>query len=151
MVLLVALLVIVPIIELFAFAEVADWIGVAEALLLLLALSVFGAWLVKVQGIAVVRRISADLSTRRIPALPMVDGALLLLAGLLILVPGFVTDIFGLLLLIPGVRDTAGNLLLRRWTRKFTVRRIDYGSSSQSGYDTGPPLPPAPPRGELEP
>lgn len=137
MFLLLALVVIVPIIELFAFVKVAGWIGIPEALLLLLALSVFGAWLVKVQGVGVIRRIGADLGARRIPARPIVDGGLLLLAGLLILIPGFVTDVFGLLLLIPVVRDTAGNVLLRRWTRKFTVRRIGYGTNDGTGYRTG--------------
>lgn len=157
MFLLLALLVIVPIIELFAFVQVASWIGVFEALFLLLALSVFGAWLVKVQGVGVIRRIGDDLNARQIPALPIVDGALLLVAGLLILIPGFVTDVFGLLLLVPVVRDAAGNALLRRWTRKFTVRRIGYGSSYRTGpsptYDVGPTVPPSPqpgPARELE-
>lgn len=152
--LLLALVVIVPIIELFAFVKVAGWIGIPEALLLLLALSVFGAWLVKVQGVGVIRRIGDDLSARRIPARPMVDGGLLLLAGLLILIPGFVTDVFGLLLLIPVVRDTAGNALLRRWTRKFTVRRIGYGTSYGNGYGRSygsGEAPPPSPRRELEP
>ncbi len=66
------------------------------------------------------------------------------------------TDVFGLLLLIPVVRDVAGNVLLRRWTRKFTVRRIGYGTSYGNGngygrsYGSGE-APPPNPRRELEP
>jgi UPF0716 protein FxsA len=131
MILLVALLVIVPIVELFVFVQVADWIGVFQALFLLLALSFVGAWVVKVQGVGVLRRVSADLNARMVPGRALLDGALLLVAGALMLIPGFVSDLFGILLLIPFIRTGIGNGLVRRWTRRFTVRTVRY-------YDAGP-------------
>jgi UPF0716 protein FxsA len=117
--LLVALLIIVPVVELVVLVQVAHWIGVWEALFLLVAVSLLGAWMVKIQGLGVIRRISQDLSNRRVPAAGMVDGGLLLVAGTLLLVPGFVTDAIGLVLLVPFLRVAIRNGLIHRWTRKY--------------------------------
>ena len=136
MLLLVALLIIVPVVELFVIVQVAQWIGVWETLFLLVAVSLLGAWMVKIQGIGVIRRIGEDLSNRRVPAGGIVDGALLLVAGTLLLVPGFLTDILGLILLVPVARLGIRRGLIGRWTRKYvpvTVRSR--------------PAPPRPPTG----
>jgi UPF0716 protein FxsA len=133
--LLIALLIIVPVVELFVIVQVAHWIGVWETLLLLVAVSLLGAWVVKIQGIGLLRRIGVDLSNRRVPAVPLVDGALLLIAGTLLLVPGFLTDLLGLLLLVPVARAGIRNGLIGRWTRKYLPRTIRMR----------PPVPPAPP------
>jgi UPF0716 protein FxsA len=115
--LVVALLVIVPIVELFVFVQVAEWIGGVEALLLLLAISLLGFWLVKAQGVAVYRRFRGDLAEQRVPGRPIVDGLLVFSGGVLLLVPGFVTAIVGLVLLIPPTRVPIREHLIRRWTR----------------------------------
>ena len=136
MVLLVALLIIVPVVELFVIVQVAHWIGVWETLFLLVAVSLLGAWMVKIQGIGVIRRISEDLSNRRVPAGGIVDGALLLVAGTLLLVPGFLTDILGLILLVPIARTGIRKGLIGRWTRKYLPRTVRMR-----------PAPPRPPTG----
>jgi UPF0716 protein FxsA len=115
--LLVACCVIVPIVELVVFVQVAQWIGVAEALLALLAISVLGVWLVKHQGVAVYRAGRADVAAGRVPGRSIVDGLLIFSAGVLLLVPGFVTAILGLLLLVPFTRVPVREYLIRRWTR----------------------------------
>jgi UPF0716 protein FxsA len=135
--LIVALLIIVPVVELFVFVQVAQWIGVLEALALLIAVSFLGAWLVKIQGVGVLRRIRLDLSDRRVPAAGIVDGGLLLVAGTLLLVPGFLTDLLGLVLLVPLVRAGVGNGLIGRWTRKYLPTTIR--------MRPGPPRPPTGP------
>jgi len=135
-ILLVALLIIVPVVELFVFVQVAQWIGVFEALALLIAVSFLGAWVVKIQGVGVIRRISQDLSNRRVPAGGIVDGALLLVAGTLLLVPGFLTDLVGLVLLVPVARVGIRNGLIGRWTRKYLPRTVRMR-----------PAPPRPPSG----
>ena len=70
----------------------------------MLVISLAGAWLVKRQGVGTLARMRAELDDGRVPTGPMTDGGLLGLAGFLLLVPGFVTDVFGLLLLLPPVR-----------------------------------------------
>jgi len=116
--LLIALCVIVPIVEIAVFVQVASWIGAGEAVLLLLAISLLGAWLVKAQGVAVLRTGRTDLAAGRVPGRPIVDGLLIATAGLLLLVPGFVTAVVGLALLVPLTRVPLREHLIRRWTRR---------------------------------
>ena len=145
MLLLVALLIIVPVVELFVIVQVAQWIGVWETLFLLVSVSLLGAWMVKIQGIGVIRRIGEDLSNRRVPAGGIVDGALLLVAGTLLLVPGFLTDILGVILLVPIARVGIRKGLIGRWTRKYlpvTVRSRP--AAPRPTTDLGPQWPEPP-------
>lgn len=124
MVLLAALFVVVPLLELAVIIQVGQWLGVWETLLLLLAVSLAGALLVKLQGLSVLRRIGLEVGSRRLPGRSLVDGALVLVAGALMLTPGLLTDALGLVLLVPGTRALVREALLRRWSRRFVVRRI---------------------------
>jgi UPF0716 protein FxsA len=118
------LLVLWPIVEIAVFLQVVAWIGVLETLALMLAISLCGAWLVKRQGIGTLARMRAELDDGRIPTGPMTDGGLLAAAGFLLLVPGFVTDVFGLALLLSPVRGGVRRFLGHRFTvRTARVRR----------------------------
>lgn len=126
----VLLLILWPILEIAVFLQVVQWIGVLDTLLLMLVITLAGAWLVKRQGVGTLARMRAELDDGRVPTGPMTDGGLLGLAGLLLLVPGFVTDAFGLLLLLPPVRAGIRTWLRRRWTRgggtgRYVVRRYE--------------------------
>jgi UPF0716 protein FxsA len=124
--LIVALCVIVPIVELAVFVQVAHWIGVLEALLLLIAVSLLGVWLVKSQGVSVYRTGRADVAAGKVPGRSLVDGLLIFAAGVLLLIPGFVTAIAGLALLVPPTRIPVREYLIRRWTRnaRTTIRTV---------------------------
>lgn len=124
MLLVLTLLLLVPVVELLVIIEVGQRIGGPETLLLLIAMSVLGAWLVKTQGIGVWRRLNRQLSAGRVPANELVDGALILLAGVLMLIPGFVTDIVGLGLLIPPGRHVVRGIVLGWLTRRFRVAGV---------------------------
>lgn len=115
---LVVVFVIVPLLELWVLVQVAHAIGVAPALLSLAVVSVAGAWLVKRQGLGLLRRIQTELQQHRMPTEHLADGGLLLGAGVLLTVPGFVTDAVGLVLLVPPVRRLAARVLRRRWSRR---------------------------------
>jgi UPF0716 protein FxsA len=126
-VVIVALLVIVPLAELAALIVVSQWIGVLPAIALLAVVSLLGLVLVKQQGVGAWRRIRAEIRGGEVPAAAAVDGALVLVAGTLLLVPGFLTDIVGLCLLAPPVRDLIRRFTGRRLSRR--VRTIDAVSS----------------------
>jgi UPF0716 protein FxsA len=128
MALLVALFVAVPLVEIAVIIKVGESLGVANTIALLLLISILGAWLVKRQGVGLVRRVQVELAAGRIPGSALVDGALLLVAGTMLLLPGFVTDAVGLLLLLPPVRAGVRRWLRRRWMRgqgRWVVRRTD--------------------------
>src|SRR4051812_980873 len=108
----------------------------------MIAISLFGFWLVKREGLGTWRRAQAQLRAGEVPAGEAVDGALIAGAGLLLIVPGFVTDAIGLLLLLPPLRWPA-----RRWVRTHRFVRagnVIYGRVIDvRGTGEPPPEPPA--------
>jgi UPF0716 protein FxsA len=120
-VLILALLLIIPIVELYVIVQVAGTIGALETIAALVVISVAGAWLVKREGLGVARRIQDQLQAGELPAGEVVDGLLILGAGVLMLAPGFLSDIVGILLLIPFTRAPVRALLLRRFRRRLAV------------------------------
>ncbi|MBV9413301.1 MAG: FxsA family protein [Acidimicrobiia bacterium] len=118
---LVLLLIIVPIVELYVIVQVGHVLGVVNTLALLVLISFLGAWLMKREGLSTWRRAQRQIDTGVVPGRELVDGALVVLAGALLLAPGFITDAVGLLLLLPPVR--AG---VRAFTRHRIERRVAY-------------------------
>lgn len=102
---LVALLfLIVPVAELFVIVQVAGVAGVLNTISLLVLVSIAGTLLIRWQGIELVRRLMSTVQQGRLPQRELIDGGLLLLAGLLFFVPGFLSDVLGVALLLPPVR-----------------------------------------------
>lgn len=149
---LVALFIVIPLVEIAVIIQVGDWLGIVNTIGLLILVSVAGAWLVKRQGLGVLRRIGEQRQAGQVPAAAVFDGALILVAGALLLFPGFVTDVFGLLLLLPPVRAGVRAFLRRRYTRRLqVVRSVRTATWSQSGRPPDPPYPPPEPPRSLPP
>ena len=119
--LLALLFLVVPLVELAVIIQVGQWLGVADTIAVLVLVSVAGAWLAKREGLAVLRRIRQQLDQQRMPAAELLDGALILFAGVLLLTPGFLTDVLGLLVLLPPVRAALRRTVRRYLTRRFVV------------------------------
>jgi UPF0716 protein FxsA len=123
--------------EILIIVKVAAAVGFPATLLLLIALSAGGAWIVKREGLSAMRRIRAGLQAGRVPTTEVIDASLILLAGALLLPPGFLTGAFGLLLVIPpvrsGVRIAAGAGLQAYVSRR--LRRA--GAASGDGPPRG--------------
>ena len=119
--LLVLLFLGLPIAELFVIIQVGHVLGLIDTLALLVVISVAGAWLVKREGLSVLRRARAQLDAGFVPGRELVDGSLILLAGALMLTPGFITDAVGLLLLLPPVRAGLRAAVRRRLGRTRSV------------------------------
>ena len=113
---------VVPFVELFVLIQVGQAIGALNTIVILILVSVVGAALVKRQGMSVVRRAQARVAAGEVPGREIVDGILVILAGALLLTPGFVTDIAGVALLLPGVRDVVRAALTRFLARRAQVR-----------------------------
>jgi UPF0716 protein FxsA len=152
---LVVAFIVVPLAELAVIIAVGDVIGLLPTLLLLLGISIAGGWLAKREGLAAWRRFQLALAEGRMPTKEAADGAMVLLAGALLLTPGFLTDVAGVLLLLPPtrawMRRLAPRLAARRLRRRGgrvivdgTARdagatRVTWGTPEVSGRDGARP------------
>jgi len=124
---LLLLLLIVPFAELYVIIQVAHAFGAIDTIALLLLVSVAGAWLMKREGLAVWRRFQRQVETGHVPGREIADGVMILVAGALLMAPGFLTDLVGIALLLPPVRAGVRALLLRRAARRAGVAWVDRG------------------------
>jgi UPF0716 protein FxsA len=128
------LLILWPVAELFVAIKVAEAIGVLLTVILLLAGWPLGMWLTKARGRAAWRRLSAAVNAGRPPGREVVDGALVLLGGILLIVPGFITDALGLLLLAP-TRALARTAITRNFQSRVVVAATRFSRRPRSEYD----------------
>src|SRR5689334_18197192 len=98
---LLPLLLLLIAVEIWVIILVAEQIGVLYTLLLLLASSIAGVSLMRYEGRMALDRAREALRLRQMPGRELADGALILIGGFLLLVPGFITDVAGLALLLP--------------------------------------------------
>lgn len=117
--LLVLALIAVPLIELYVLIQVGQVIGAVPTLGLLLLVSVLGAALLRREGARSWRAFREATARGAVPACEVADGALIVLAGALLVTPGFVSDVFGLLLLLPPIR-----VLVRRPLTAYAMHRL---------------------------
>ncbi|NLV57069.1 MAG: FxsA family protein [Acidimicrobiales bacterium] len=116
---IVLLLVVAPIVELWVIIQTAQVIGGWPTLALVIVMGVVGGWLMKREGRSVLRRIDERLKANQLPTRELADGFLLLVAGMLMLTPGFVGDVIGLLLVLPPTRAVARAALLKRFSARM--------------------------------
>ncbi len=121
------ILIIVPIIEITLFVQIGGAIGLGWTLLVILATAMLGARAIRRQGIDALARAQAQMATGKPPVGEIVHGVLILMAGILLLTPGFMTDALGFLLLFPTTRlfvvELAAGFILPKLFSGFSVRR----------------------------
>lgn len=113
--------IVVPIVEIYVLIQVGQVIGPWWTILLLVADSILGSWLIKRDGGRAWRALRSALDTGRMPAKELADGALILIGGTLMLSPGFVTDALGILLILPVTRPVFRRLLTTVVARRLLV------------------------------
>jgi UPF0716 protein FxsA len=132
---LVLLFIVVPIAELAVIIQVGQEIGVLWTVALLVADSILGSVLMRSQGRAAWRRFNEATRAGRVPAREVLDGALVIFGGALLLTPGFITDILGLILLIPPTRAVVRGILARRLTRRMVSSMTSARVRPRHDYD----------------
>ncbi len=120
--LLVLVFLVVPLVELYLIIQVGSAIGALNTIVLLVVMAAAGGWLVKREGLGVLRRIQSQLQGGRLPGRDLVDAFLILFAGALMLTPGFLTDVVGLALLLPPVRSVVRTTLGHRVSKHLLDR-----------------------------
>ena len=121
-----------PLLEIGVFISVGEDIGILATVAATIVTAVLGTVLVRTQGLTTLHKVSESLNRGDMPLRPVFDGACQLVAGALLLAPGFITDALGLLLFVPIVRGGLLAWLMSR-TALFTVVRAD--GKPHSGYD----------------
>jgi UPF0716 protein FxsA len=117
--LLVIAFILVPIAEIYVLIQVGQVIGPWWTILLLIADSVLGSWLLKREGVRAWTAFRVALGEGRMPARELADGILIVVGGTLMISPGFVTDVFGVLLILPFTRPIGRRLLARVLARRL--------------------------------
>jgi UPF0716 protein FxsA len=118
--------------EIAGFILVGKTIGVLPTLGLVLLGMIVGVLLLRLHGIATLVRARAEIAAGRTAARPLAEGAVLALGALLVILPGFLTDLIGILLFIPGVRDA----LWRAVRRRVEIRTFQAGRTAPESAAT---------------
>lgn len=127
---LLLLFLIVPLVDLALLVTIGDRIGLGPTIAVVVLTAVVGSWLARREGMAAWQRVQSKLATGGIPGPELIDGVVILVAGTLLLTPGFLTDVVGLLGLFPPTRALARRGLRRRFeqaVQKGTVRVVSGG------------------------
>ncbi len=133
---LIIALIIVPLLEIAVLVEVGGLIGVWPTLAVVIATALAGSWLLRSQGLGVLNRARATLARNEFPAGELFDGLCLLVAGVLLLTPGFITDALGLLLFVPALRISLGRRLWRYLLARGSVDVHLYGAQHKEQAKT---------------
>jgi UPF0716 protein FxsA len=140
--------VVVPLAEIYAVIRVGQWIGAWWTVLLLIADSLVGAWLVKQEGRRTWRALVRKLERAGVPGRELADGALVLIGGTLLLTPGFITDVLGFALVLPVTRPLFRRALTAYATSRVTVMAAG-GFPTAANGDGVPPAAEDVVRGEV--
>ncbi len=119
---LLAVFIIIPLIELVILIKVGSYIGLWPTILIVVLTGIVGASLARYQGFIIVNKIRSDVSSGRVPARELIDGLLVLIGGIVLLTPGFLTDICGFILLIPLTRNLIKGIVRKHFERMANYR-----------------------------
>lgn len=111
---IIAAILLLPLIEIAVFIWVGGLIGVFPTILLTLVTAVAGTIMLRQQGLSLLMRMQKELDAGRAPGNEVMQGAMIVLASIFLLIPGFVTDAIGLLLFIPPVREALAKFIISR-------------------------------------
>lgn len=114
---ILALFILIPAIELWGIIEMGQQIGGFATFGLLLLTGFLGAWFIRVEGRKVWQQVQSQLQSGQMPGHTMLEGLCVLAGGIMLMVPGFLSDLIGLSLLFPLTRPLY-RILLYRWLER---------------------------------
>lgn len=110
---LLALIIVVPALEIWLLISIGQYIGPWLTIILIILTGVLGAWLAKYQGLEALRNAQQKMSHGQMPGDVIIDGLCILVGGVLLLTPGFISDSIGFFLLIPATRNILKPFIIR--------------------------------------
>lgn len=139
---LLILFLAIPLVEIYLLIKVGGIIGAFPTVFMVVFTAVLGAWLLRIQGFATLNRVRSTMAQGGIPAIEMLEGAVLLVSGALLLTPGFFTDAIGFFCLVPSFRRT-----MIRWALgRFLTPPGGFGGGPGGGSGNASPHEPHRPR-----
>lgn len=111
---IIAAILLLPLIEIAVFIWIGGLIGVLPTILLTVVTALAGTLMLRQQGLSLLMRMQKELDAGRSPGNEVMQGAMIVLASILLLIPGFVTDAVGLLLFVPPVREALARFIIAR-------------------------------------
>lgn len=138
------LFVLVSLAEVMVFIEVGEWLGVGLTIISVIATAAIGVSLLRIQGLKTLQKVQQKMAVGEVPGQEMIEGVLLLIAGALLLTPGFLTDATGFVLLAPLSRGRLARWFLAKgilegsqWMMRSDMHGATYTSTTQQGFGTG--------------
>lgn len=126
----------IPLVEIGLFIKVGGAIGLWPTLAIVVATAVLGTWMIRAQGFIAMNKLRSSLNELRDPTEPLAHGAMILIAGALLLTPGFFTDAIGFALLVPPVRSAVYSYL----RSKVTMQNFTVGDAQPQPRNSGDPV-----------
>ena len=120
---LLFLFTLIPLLELYILIKIGGYLGAFPTVSLVVLTALFGFVLARFEGLRKLQQIKQSLSQGIVPAEEMLDGVLIFIGGILLIIPGVLTDLFALVLLIPYSRT-----IFKRWLRRRFDRMISTGN-----------------------
>ncbi|KAA3663682.1 MAG: membrane protein FxsA [Chloroflexi bacterium] len=127
---LLLLFIVVPAVELLLLIQMGRWIGTLPTVGLIVVTGIVGAYLTRQQGVQVWRRAQHEVQNGQVPGSALLEGAMILVAGAVLMTPGVLTDAFGFLLLIPQTRKLLRGVVWRQFQRILEKGQIRVGGFS---------------------
>jgi len=116
---------LIPLVEIYLLIKLGQNFGAITSILLVIFTGILGAYLARMEGLRTLFRIQETMGEGRMPGEELLDALLIAIAGLVLITPGFITDVAGFLLLFPFTRMLAKNWLKERMSAKSTFRDDD--------------------------
>lgn len=116
---------IIPVLELYILIEVGSFLGALNTIMVVIVTGFVGAYLARLQGFQTMNRVRESLNRGEMPTEGLIDALLILLAGIVLLTPGFLTDIAGLLILLPQTRNRFKGWLMWKLENWINNNRVD--------------------------
>lgn len=130
--------IILPIIEISIFIQIGSFLGTFNTVLLIFLTAALGIYFVRQQGLSAFQKITYELQNQQIPMQGMFDGLVILIAGILLITPGFLTDVLGFLCLIPMTRyyllNIIKNVLSKRYRNMHNKQKKDVQKTIDGEY-----------------
>jgi len=118
---------VLPLVELTLLTILSHYTSIWTTILFIIGTGILGTWLANTQGLSTYRRIQQELSQGRMPTDSLIDGVLILMAGVLLITPGVLTDLVGILLMIPPTRTLVRRWLIAWFQRSFKIQSFAPG------------------------